>query len=281
MEIQTIVDTFIKDVLKLDGNDIYSKILYNLISILFIIISILVLILIVRVVLKITIDKQKKWSDKQKHTLFTVLYKTAKIVLGFLGVIQIINLFYDNTPILVALTSIGGIAIGFGAQSIVKDIVTGLFFLVENQFNIGDLVEVGGQIGKVEDIGLRTVKIRNIDGRLHIFPNGTILSVTNAMKEYTRCVIEVKVAYREDIMGVIDTIHRELQTLQTNDTRIVHTVDKPTLNRLEDEDIVIRILLDTAVDTQFAVALAVRKQLLEILNQGETQPTITLKTTAN
>ena len=111
----------------------------------------------------------------------------------------------DIAPVL-ATAGIGGLAIGFGAQTLVKDVITGFFVLLEEQVRIGDVVEVAGKSGTVEGLSLRTLRLRDVSGNVHVVPHGNITVVTNMTKDYSRYVVDVQVARREDPDRVIATL---------------------------------------------------------------------------
>jgi small conductance mechanosensitive channel len=111
----------------------------------------------------------------------------------------------DIGPLL-AGAGIVGLAVGFGAQSLVKDVISGFFMLLENQMNVGDVVEIAGKAGLVESMNLRITVIRDFEGKVHIVPNGEIAVVTNFTREYSRALIEIGVAYKEDVDRVIEVL---------------------------------------------------------------------------
>ena len=118
------------------------------------------------------------------------------------------------------------VAIGLGAQDIVKDMMAGLFIIMENQFGVGDIVELNGFSGTVESIGIRTTRIRNVDGNVHIVPMGTFLIVTNMSKGFNRAVVDVSVAYGEDIDRVFTVLKKEFKRIFNNNL-IDGIIDEP------------------------------------------------------
>jgi len=119
----------------------------------------------------------------------------------------------EIAPIL-ATAGVGGLALGFGAQSLVKDVISGFFLLLEDQVRVGDLVQVDGRAGPVEKITLRTISIRDISGNVHVVPNGSVNVVMNMTKDYSRYVFDVGVAHREDpdeVFAVLREIGEEMQ----------------------------------------------------------------------
>ena len=141
------------------------------------------------------------------HTLQTVatailFVVAALLILGELG----LNL----TPLLTA-AGIGGLAIGFGAQNLVRDVLAGFFILLEDQIRVGDVIKIGDKSGQVEGIGLRILTLRDSDGSLHMIPNGTITTITNMTKDFAYSVLHLSIDARQEL----DTVLRILQTMAT------------------------------------------------------------------
>ena len=136
---------------------------------------------------------------KRAETIGRVLRYIASVVLTLIAAVLILSeLGVAIAPILGA-AGVVGLAIGFGAQSLVKDYFTGFFLLLENQLTTGDVVEVGGKAGLVEDVTLRFVRLRDYDGNVHYVPNSQITTVTNMSRGYAQSVIDVGIAYRENV----------------------------------------------------------------------------------
>ncbi|NMB07427.1 MAG: mechanosensitive ion channel family protein, partial [Tissierellia bacterium] len=173
-------------------------------------IKIVLIFIIIKILTKITymiIDravKRKKNSifyrdEKKINTLTTVLKNIIKYVFYFIGLVMVLDMFDISTSSILATAGIGGLAIGFGAQSLVKDIITGFFILFEDQFSVGDYVKIGEYEGVVEELGVRVTKIRAFSGELHIIPNSNIQTVTNRTRGNMRALVVVTVAYEEDM----------------------------------------------------------------------------------
>ena len=146
-----------------------------------------------------------------------VLLASTMMVLKEIGI--------DIAPIL-ATAGIGGLAVGFGAQSLVKDVISGFFLLVEDQVRIGDIVQLDDRGGQVEKITLRTISIRDLAGNVHVVPNGSVNVVMNMTKDYSRYVFDVGVAYREDpdeVFAVLRAIGAEMQ----NDSKYADSILEP------------------------------------------------------
>ncbi len=143
---------------------------------------------------------------KRAETLGRVFRYIASVVVSLIaGVLILSELGVSIAPILGA-AGVVGLAIGFGAQSLVKDYFTGFFLLLENQLTTGDVVEVGGKAGLVEDVTLRFVRLRDYDGNVHYVPNNLITTVTNMSRTFAQSVVDVGIAYREDTDEAFDVM---------------------------------------------------------------------------
>lgn len=177
-------------------------------SIIYIVFIILISRLAIKVV-KISIDRLFARTIEQKprsKTLVVLMKNVLGYVVTFIAAVMILEKIGINTSSLLAAAGILGVAIGFGAQNLVKDIVTGFFILLENQYVIGDFVTVSGVSGIVEEIGLRVTKVRDFGGQLHIVPNGHINQVTNHMGDSMRVLVDVDIAYEADINQTIQVL---------------------------------------------------------------------------
>ncbi|MBT4429067.1 MAG: mechanosensitive ion channel [Nitrospinaceae bacterium] len=203
-------------------------------------------------------DHQGSVIEPSPHqrTLLPLAYSAVKwVVIAVAGIILLASLGVNIAPVL-AGAGILGLAIGFGAQSLVKDIITGVFMLIENNIAIGDIVRVKDIGGTVESFSLRSVKLRDYDGNVHVIPNSVIDVVTNFTKEYSRAVFEVGVAYREDadrVMGVIRQVGDEMAQDPEWGDQILEPVEIAGLERFDDSAIVIRGRFKTKPIKQWGV----------------------------
>ena len=152
------------------------------------------------------IESNARFSmDNQKaKTIGEVLKSVLKYMTYFIGAALILSDAFNG--ISVAMASVGGFALGFGAQSLVKDIINGFFILFEDQYGVGDHVTIGTFSGIVETIGIRTTVIRDFSGDVHLIPNGTINQVTNHSRGNIRFIVDVDISYEEDIDNAINVI---------------------------------------------------------------------------
>lgn len=196
-------------------------------------------------------------DDRQRaRTLMTVFMTTAKVVVYILGLMFVVSQFdVDYGPLLVAAGGLS-LAVGFGAQTLVKDFFSGFFVLLEGQFSIGDVVEINGKVGTVENLNLRTTVLRSVNGDVHVVPNGEIKMTSNRTRTWSRAVIDIGVAYEEDaasVIRVLDGVAQEMRADENWGRKVIeHTV--VGVEDLGESSVVIRVLLKTRAGEQWGAA---------------------------
>ena len=180
---------------------------------------IIVLFVVIQVLLYFIDRGLKKWKETDRirnlksfariDTLTGTFAKVLKVIFYFIGVVIALNILGFNTKNLFATLGIGSIVIGIGAQSFIKDVIGGFLIIVEDQFSVGDFVRIGSVEGGVKEMGIRTTRLEDYKGEIHIIPNGTISTLTNRSRKAQRTAVEVFVSYEEapdKIMGFIKDI---------------------------------------------------------------------------
>jgi small conductance mechanosensitive channel len=165
---------------------------------------------------------------------------------------------------LLATAGIGALAIGVGAQSLVKDVISGFFIILENQYRVGDAIEVAGVSGLVESVSLRKTVLRDLEGRVHTIPNGAIKIVSNLSKEWARSVLDVNISYRENIDQVIDLlseIGQELGSEEPYQSATLEPLQILGVERFGESHLSIRIMVKTAPLKQWEVGRELRKRI--------------------
>jgi len=150
-------------------------------------------------------------ANAKSETLSSVLRNFVKYSVGFLAVCEILTLFGVAVGSILALAGIGGVAIGFGAQSIVKDVITGIFILMENQYNVGEIVRINGLSGAIESVGIRATKIRDNHGNLHIIPNSSISVVSNLSRDYQRPTVDLEFPSSYSVEKILSMLSDEME----------------------------------------------------------------------
>lgn len=201
---------------------------------------------------------------KRSDTLCSLLTKIALGIIVILALVTILPEFGINiTGMLVGL-GIVGIAVGFGAQSLIRDYLSGIFILLEDQYDVGDVVRVAGIAGFVEEVGLRRTVLRDLDGIVHSISNGEIKAASNFTKGYSRVNLNISVAYGEDLDRVIKVINRVCKEMAEEPKWKADFITTPQVlrvNNLGDSGIDIKILGDTKPIKQWAVMGELRLRL--------------------
>lgn len=210
-------------------------------------------------------DRRLSLAEKRAATVSGLLKSVGRVGILlfaiFLTLNQVVGL---NTTPLLAGVSILGLAISFGAQSLVKDFIAGTFILIENQFAVGDIIEAGGKAGVVENMTLRITSLRDLEGTLHIIPNGQIASVSNRTRGWSRSVVDVTIAYDADIDRTMTVLRDELEQL-AKDPEWSWKLDGPPevagVNELGANAVAIRVLLRTSPGMQWEVGREFRRRI--------------------
>ncbi len=202
--------------------------------------------------------------EKRAATLGKVLRNLLRIVVWSIALLMILKELKIDIGPLLAGVGIVGLAVGFGAQSLVKDIVAGMFILVENQYDVGDVIKVAGASGKVEKVTLRSTRLRDAEGKVHIIPNGSMDVVTNMTKRYSRFVLDIGVAYKEDVdevMALLKEIGAELQADPEFGGKILEPLQVLGVQDLADSAVVIRSLFTTKPMEQWGIGREFRRRI--------------------
>jgi small conductance mechanosensitive channel len=207
---------------------------------------------------------------KRARTLSRVFRYTVTVVIAIVAATTILSeLGVSLAPILGA-AGIVGIAAGFGAQSLVKDYFTGFVLLLENQIRVGDVVRVADRAGFVEEVTLRYVRLRDYDGNVHFIPNGLITAVTNMSLEFAQSVIDVGVAYREDVDAAFDVMRavaREMRADPAFGPKILDELEVAGVENWADSAVVLRCRFKVAPLEQWTVRREYLRRLKKAFDQ--------------
>ncbi len=201
--------------------------------------------------------------EKRGQTIAQLLRSVGGVVVVLLAMLLTLNTFIQITPIL-AGAGILGLAISFGAQSLVKDVLSGFFILLENQFAVGDVIEAGGKSGSVERMTLRVVQLRDLQGVLHTIPNGQITVVSNKTRGWSRAVLEIAVAYGADIDRTLTVFADEAARLAADPAWRPRLEGEPVVAGVEslaDSGVVIRTMIQTVPGAQWETAREFRRRI--------------------
>lgn len=232
-----------------------SKVIY---CVVIVIVSFVLIAILNSILKKIMSTKLAHLDPRKSQTINSVLGSVIKFVIFFIAACSILTQFGISVASILTVAGIGSIAIAFGAQSLVKDVITGCFILFEDQYGIGDFITVDGVTGTVEEITLRTTSLRGVDGTLYIVPNGNVSTVANTCKRYINAVVDVGIDYKEDMDKVLEVLNDEMDKAES---KVAGLKGRPTvlgITALDDSSVNVRIVAECTVKENFAVERALR-----------------------
>jgi small-conductance mechanosensitive channel len=220
-------------------------------------------------------DLPSSVRSQQLRTLSSVTYSIGLVVILFIASMQVLALLGVNLGPLLASAGIAGLAIGFGAQTLVKDFINGFFILAENQYDIGDTVRIAGVQGVVEIMTLRRTVLRDVDGTVHTVPSSGIQVVSNLTRDWTQVNLQVSVAYGIDSDRVIASL-KQVGTELANDPRfsdvIVATPDVPGIDKVSGNSVEYLMLVKTKPGSQYAVKRELQRRIKATFEQNHIEP---------
>lgn len=202
---------------------------------------------------------------RREQTLIRIFTATLRITILLLTILMVLQEINMNIAPILAGAGIVGLALGFGGQYLIRDIITGLFLIMENQYRIGDVVNIDGTGGLVEDVSLRKTTLRDLDGTVHHIPHGEVKKVSNLSKTFARVNLDVGVAYDSNMEKVIEVVNRVGNEL-AEDPLYREFINKPPqflrVNSLGDSSVVVKILGETKPLKQWEIMGELRKRIL-------------------
>lgn len=202
--------------------------------------------------------------QKRTQTLGSIVRYTLNILILVIATMMIMKEVGIEIGPLLAAAGIAGLAIGFGAQSLVKDVISGFFILLEDQIRVGDVIQIAGKSGLVEKMNLKTTILRDLAGNVHYVPNGQIDVVTNMTKDFSRYVFDIGVAYREDVdevIGVIKEVDEELRNDPEYKDDILEPIEILGLDQFADSAVVIKARTTTLPIKQWRIGREFNRRL--------------------
>lgn len=211
---------------------------------------------------------------QQVRTVAGVLTSVGVFVISFVALLMVLGQLGLNLGPMLASAGIAGLAIGFGAQTLVHDFINGFFILLENQYDIGDTVRIAGVKGTVERMSLRNTVLRDEDGTVHIVPNSAIQIVSNATRDWSQLALRVTVAYSEPsdkIVSLLKQIGADLRNSETFSQDIVSDIDVPGIDRVGNGEAEYLVLIKTRPNKQYAVSREMRRRIKEVFEKNNVQ----------
>ncbi len=209
-------------------------------------------------------DEAESEAEKRAKTLTQIVWHILRVTLGAVAVMMVLGQLGLQVGPILAGVGIAGLAVGFGAQSLVKDIITGFFFMLENHYRVGDVVRTAGVAGRVETITLRVTTLRDLQGRVHVIPNGQIDTLTNFTKHWSRAVLDIGVAYKEDVdevMAVLAEVGEELRQDKDFKELIMEPMKMMGVEDFGESQVTIRMFFTTQPLKQWDVSREFRRRV--------------------
>jgi small conductance mechanosensitive channel len=211
---------------------------------------------------------------QQVRTLAAVINSVGVFVVMFVSTLMILGTLGLNLGPLLASAGIVGLAIGFGAQTLVKDVINGFFILLENQYDVGDTVRIAGVKGTVENMSLRHTTLRDEDGTIHIVPNSAILIVSNTTRDWSQLTLKVVVAYNEPsdrIVALLKQLGEEIRHDPAYADDIVSEIQVPGIDRIGNGEAEYLMLIKTRPSKQYGVSRELRRRIKECFHKNNIQ----------
>lgn len=203
-------------------------------------------------------------EKKREDTLIRIFNGAVNILIIIVAIMMIIQEVGIEVGPLLAGAGIVGLAVGFGGQYLIRDIITGLFLMLENQYRIGDVVNIEGLSGAVQDISLRKTTLRDLNGTVHHIPHGSITKISNLSKDFARVNLDMGVAYKTNLEHLIEVINKTGNDLAADPAFMDAIISPPQflrVNEFADSAIMVKILGDTKPLRQWEVTGELRKRL--------------------
>lgn len=224
-----------------------------------------------KIILKRTQEEEDKESEKRVNTLVGIIRGITQIVIWAIFIMTFLKKIGIDIGPIIASAGIIGLAVGFGAQELVRDVISGFFMLLENQIRTGDVAVINGTGGLVEKIEMRTITLRDFSGVVHVFQNGKINSLSNMTKEWSAMTFDVGVAYKEDVdqvMKIMKNVGEELAKDSSYAPKILEPIEVFGLDQFGDSAIVIKARIKTKPIEQWNVGREYRRRLKYAFDQS-------------
>lgn len=224
---------------------------------------------VIRNVFKIRSKGPIRITERRQATLTKLLENVLSYAIYFIGLVMTLEAFGLDITAILAGAGVVGLAVGFGAQNLVRDVITGFFIIFEDQFSVGDYIRIGTSEGNVEEIGIRTTKIKSFTGEQHIIPNGNISEVTNYSIHNSIALVDISIAYEGDIARAENVLSELLQELPEKYEDMVKEPELLGVQNLAASEVILRVVAEVTPMTHWKMARALRKEIkLRLDEQG-------------
>ena len=205
---------------------------------------------------------QKSMNNPQQvNTLRSLVSSIYSYIMYFVIVTAVLSIFGVNISSLLALAGVGGVAISFGAQTLVKDVISGLFIWSEGSIAVGDIVDINGLQGEVESIAIRTTVVRNYNGNVYTIPNGDIRSITNMSRGFKRAIVDIRCPYEANQQHLVDIIKEEMEVAGREIAGLGDTPDVMSILSFDPDAVVVRVAVRCPVGENWRIEREIRSRV--------------------
>jgi small conductance mechanosensitive channel len=221
-------------------------------------------------------ERDLEWQ-RRASTLGGILIRLVTVTVWSLAALMLLReLSIDVLPILTT-AGIAGLAIGFGAQNLVRDVISGFFMILEDQVRVGDMARINGVTGVIEQVNLRTMVLRDGEGAVHVFPNGTVTALANLSKQFSNAIVDLRVGYSENLDTVFDVIREAGKSMEEDRAwapLLLSPIDVVGVESIADGFAMVRAKFKTQPLNQGMVANELRRRLMSMLTARGIAPYI-------
>ena len=262
------------------GDDTISFLRHDLLKVLGVLVVSIVILLLFRAVRNRLVRQSERGllpgaRAQQIRTLGGVVYSVGVFLVAFFAVMEILPIFNINIGPLLASAGVAGFAIGFGAQTLVKDFINGFFILIENTFDVGDIIKAAGVQGTVESLTLRRTMLRDADGTVHMIPNSQMAIISNLTRDWTQLPMHVAVDYSENSDRIVALL-KEVATEVRNDPNFADSIvadpEVPGIDRISGDTVDYLLVVKTRPREQYAVSRELRRKIKECFQKNGIKP---------
>lgn len=226
-----------------------------------------------RIIERIIQKNQDQPNRQQANTLATVLKSVWKYLLYFVLALIILSILDINITPILASAGVLGLAVSFGAQNLIKDIITGFFIIFDRYYSVGDYIKVGAGSGYVEEIGLRTTRLRDWGGEVYCVPNGQITAVANYSRGNQNTYMDVPVSYEFSIDSILEVVEEACRAMSSEFAQLTAGPAVLGLDKLEQNRIMVKIYFSSSLEDKFGLERNIRKRIKNALdNAGMSVP---------
>ncbi len=263
------------------GEDAASFLRHDVPKILWALIVAFILLMLFRIMRNKLIQQSKRQDlpsglrAQQLRTLASVIYSIGVFVVLFYAATTILPILGLNIGPLIASAGVAGFAIGFGAQTLVKDVINGFFILIENMFDVGDTIRTAGVQGTVESITLRRTVLRDADGTVHTIPNSQMTIVSNLTRDWTQLSLHIAVDYKENsdkVISVLREVAHEVYADEQFHESIVAEPEVPGIDKVTGDQVEYLLLVKTRPGTQYGISRELRRRIKDCFEKNAIKP---------